>query len=432
MKILIAEDNPVSRRLLEKILEKDGHEVLSAEDGLKAFELFQKNEVSMVISDWMMPRMDGLALCRKIRSSAKENYTYIIVLTAKDQKQDLVKILNEGADDYLTKPCDRDEMRARLMTGERIINLQKKLQEAMLQVQAKNEKLEDALQKVKQTQAQILQSEKMSSIGQLAAGVAHEINNPIGFVSSNLRTLSDYQGDISSIITQNRTLITDLKETISRENLPSNVTEQVGQIMALETKVDLDFILADIPELIGDCQEGTERVKNIVLNLKDFAHPGEDKAQVTDLNKGLESTLNVVWNELKYKATVTKDYGELPLVKCYPQQLNQVFMNILVNAAQAIEDKGEIRIVTWADNGHVKVRISDTGKGIPPESISKIFDPFFTTKDVGKGTGLGLNVAYNIIQKHNANIAVESEVGKGTTFTIRLQVDPQLEKEEML
>ncbi len=432
MKILIAEDNPVSRRLLEKILEKDGHEVLSAEDGLKAFELFQKNKVSMVISDWMMPRMDGLALCRKIRSSAKENYTYIIVLTAKDQKQDLIEILNEGADDYLTKPFDRDELRARLTTGGRIIHLQKKLQEAVSQIQAKNEKLEDALQKVKQTQAQILQSEKMSSIGQLAAGVAHEINNPIGFVSSNMRTLSDYQGDVNTIITQYRTLITGLKEPLSRENLPSNIIEQVGQIMALETKVDLDFILADIPELIGDCQEGTERVKKIVLNLKDFAHPGEDKAQITDLNEGLESTLNVVSNELKYKATVTKDYGELPLVKCYPQQLNQVFMNILVNAAQAIEDRGEIRIVTRADNGHVNVRISDTGKGIPPEFISKIFDPFFTTKEVGKGTGLGMNVAYNIIQKHNAKIAVESEVGKGTTFTIRLQIDPQLENEERL
>ena len=155
-----------------------------------------------------------------------------------------------------------------------------------------------------------------------------------------------------------------------------------------------------------------------------------DKAELeyADLNKGIESTLNIVWNELKYKAQVIKDLGKIPLVKCYPQRINQVFMNILVNAAQAIEDKGEIRITTRAENGYVEIRISDTGKGIPPEVLPKIFDPFFTTKGVGKGTGLGLSMAYNIIQRHKGTIDVESEVGKGTTFIIRLGTDPDLVK----
>jgi len=207
---------------------------------------------------------------------------------------------------------------------------------------------------------------------------------------------------------------------------PDSIPKQMEQIVALESKVDINYILDDIPNLIKESQEGTERIKNIVIDLKDFAHPGEDKVQTTDINKGIESTLNIVWNELKYKAEVKKEYGHLPLVKGYPQQLNQVFMNILVNAAHAIEKRGEIRIATRAVDGYVEIEISDSGVGIPKEDLLKIFDPFFTTKEVGKGTGLGLSMAYNIIQRHKGTIDVESEVGKGTTFIIRLQTDPDL------
>jgi signal transduction histidine kinase len=190
----------------------------------------------------------------------------------------------------------------------------------------------------------------------------------------------------------------------------------------MEGQVDLDFILGDTANLIKECQEGAERIKKIVTDLKDFAHPGADKMKYADINKGLDSTLNIVWNELKYKTTVTKEYADLPEVKCYPQQLNQVFMNILLNAAQAIEKEGEIKIVTRAFDGYAEINISDTGMGIPKEKLSKIFDPFFTTKEVGKGTGLGLSVSYNIIKKHNGTIDVESTVGKGTAFTVRIPV----------
>jgi PAS domain S-box-containing protein len=274
----------------------------------------------------------------------------------------------------------------------------------------------------KRLETQLLQSEKMASIGQLAAGVAHEINNPTGFVSSNLKTLSDYQNDMLSLIKEYRNLISDLRANLGNTQVLDSLTEQAERIGALESEVDIDFIMDDTPNLIKDCQEGTERIKKIVIDLKDFAHPGEQKFQYADINKNLDSTLNVVWNELKYKATVTKEYGELPEVKCYPQQLNQVFMNLLVNAAQAIEKEGEIRISTQALDGQVQIRISDSGSGIPKENLSRIFDPFFTTKEVGKGTGLGLNVAYNIIQKHKGTIDVESEVGRGTTFRIRIPV----------
>jgi len=197
-------------------------------------------------------------------------------------------------------------------------------------------------------------------------------------------------------------------------------------IQKSKDEIDLSFILDDFKNVINESLEGMARVAKIVADLKDFAHVDKAELEHADLNKGIESTLNIVWNELKYKVKVIKDLGNIPLVKCYPQRINQVFMNILVNAAQAIEDKGQIRITTRADNGHVEIKISDTGKGLPQDVLPKIFDPFFTTKEVGKGTGLGLNMAYDIIQKHKGSIDVESEVGKGTTFIIRLRIDPDL------
>ncbi len=279
-----------------------------------------------------------------------------------------------------------------------------------------------AQEEKRKIETQLLQSEKMASIGQLAAGVAHEINNPTGFVSSNLETLSDYQNNMFSLIKEYKKLIADLKETVATAEYPGSIPEQMERIVALESEVDIDYILDDSPNLIKESLEGTERIKKIVIDLKDFAHPGDQELKYTDLNGNLESTLNIVSNELKYKATVTKDYGDLPEVQCHPQEINQVFMNLLVNAAQAIEKHGEIRIVTRAVDRYVEITISDTGAGIPEENLSKIFDPFFTTKDVGKGTGLGLNIAYNIIQNHKGTMDVKSEAGTGTTFIIRIPV----------
>ncbi len=279
------------------------------------------------------------------------------------------------------------------------------------------------VQEIKETQGQLIQQEKMASIGHLAAGVAHEINNPMGFVSSNLNTLNEYEKDIRSLVEHYRSFLSGLKETMAAEEGRKAIAEGLERVTKFEEEIDIDFVLEDVPNLIEESLEGAGRIKKIVIDLKDFAHPGEDELKITDINKNLDSTLNVVWNELKYKTKVSKDYGDLPLVQCYPQQLNQVFMNILVNAAQAIAEKGEIKITTSSENEQVRITISDTGSGIPKENLSKIFDPFFTTKEVGKGTGLGLNVAYNIIKKHNGTIEVESRLGNGTTFSIRLPVN---------
>ncbi len=287
-------------------------------------------------------------------------------------------------------------------------------------VKERTSELHGALENLQNAQSQLIQSEKMAAIGQLAAGVAHEINNPAGFVSSNMNTLADYQNDYRNLLKEYKMLVALLEKKLVREEIPLEIAEQLDCIKKFEDEVDIDFVQEDSLNLVSENMEGMERIKKIVIDLKDFAHPGKDKLQVVDINKGLESTLNVVSNELKYKATVTKDFGELPQLKCYPQQLNQVFMNILVNAAHAIENTGKIHIKTHFTEGNVEIAISDTGCGIPEENLYKIFDPFFTTKDVGKGSGLGMNIAHNIMQRHSGTIDVESSVGVGTKFIIRI------------
>ena len=195
------------------------------------------------------------------------------------------------------------------------------------------------------------------------------------------------------------------------------------KISETEKNIDLEFIMEDINELINESREGVERIKIIVIALKDFAHPGDDKIKDVNINDGIESTLNVLRNELKYKITLRTELGDIPIIQGYPQQLNQVFMNIIVNAVHAVEDKAELMIKTGVVNDHVEIVIADTGPGIPEENLSKLFDPFFTTKEVGSGTGLGLNIAFNIIQKHNGTIQVDSKPGHGATFTIKIPLN---------
>lgn len=404
-RILIAEDDATMRHILAGVLKKLGYEVTAASDGTEAWEILRKSDAPrLLILDWVMPGMDGLSLCRKIRETQTGGYIYIIMLTAQESRKDVLEGFEAGADDYLVKPVDPDELKARLKVGQRVLELEAAQKKAVMQ---------------------LLQSEKMASVGQLAAGVAHEINNPTGFVSSNLKTLSDYQKDLSRLIVEYRTLVSTLVDQPPATDVPQMLAEQARAITAIESEIDIGFILKDIPDLIEESREGTERIKKIVMDLKDFAHPGMDKTCEVDINHGIESTLNVVWNELKYNATVIKDLSDLPKIKGYPQQLNQVFMNILVNAGQAIPEKGEIQIRTRAFDGQVEIRIQDTGTGISPENLKKIFDPFFTTKEIGKGTGLGLHVVHSIVEKHRGTVEVTSEVGRGTTFTISLPVDFQ-------
>ena len=343
------------------------------------------------------------------------------------------KIISSGNLDHNVTIQSRDEVGLLGYSFNQMLDSLKRAEEQLKNYSQNLEKMVDertaelkkTLAHLQNTQSQLLQSEKMASIGQLAAGVAHEINNPVGFVKSNLGTMNEYRKDLMRLVDHYRTLeATVVKDKDMQGN--GALQKALENIQKVKEEIDLSFILDDYSNVINESFEGMARVAKIVADLKDFAHVDKAELEHADLNKGIESTLNIVWNELKYKAEVIKDLGDIPPIECYPQRLNQVFMNILVNAAQSIENKGEIRITTRADNEHVEIRISDTGTGIPPDVLPKIFDPFFTTKDVGKGTGLGLNMAYNIIQKHKGTIDVESEAGKGTTFIIRLQIEPDL------
>jgi len=282
----------------------------------------------------------------------------------------------------------------------------------LTEIKQVSEQLAAAYQDLKATHSQLLQQEKMASIGQLAAGVAHEINNPMGFISSNLGTMTKYLDRLTRFL------------ELQSAGMQGSVAEPLKEeILAARRSFKVDYILQDARALLAESRDGAERVRTIVQNLKSFSHADEAKASYVDLNDCLETTITIAWNELKYKTTLRRDYGELPPVLCLPQQLNQVFLNLLVNAAHAIETQGEISITTRGAGDRVTVAIHDTGCGIPQEIQHRVFEPFFTTKEVGKGTGLGLSISYDIIKKHGGSIEVESPPGSGTTFTITLPVE---------
>jgi signal transduction histidine kinase len=281
-----------------------------------------------------------------------------------------------------------------------------------LELQQRHGELERTYSRLAGAQEQLLQSEKMASIGQLAAGVAHEINNPIGYVHSNLGTLQEYIGALLG-------LIECYEHALQSDDPKAHLEDARGK----RERLDIDFIVGDLPKLMAESREGIERVTKIVQDLKDFSHAGADEAmRPADLHKGLESTLNIVWNDLKYKVRLEKHYGELPLVVCHQSEINQVLMNLLINAGQSIENRGSIVIATGAEYGEAWISIADTGCGMSAEALQHIFEPFYTTKPIGRGTGLGLAIAYSIIAKHHGRIEVSSTLGEGSAFRVVLPV----------
>ena len=285
------------------------------------------------------------------------------------------------------------------------------LKKAAEELTRKNLRLNEALAALKRTQAKVLHQEKMASIGQLAAGVAHEINNPIGFINSNLSTLGKYLSRLSGFLSVQ-------SECIAAGAPP----EQVESVRRQRAGLKIDYIVKDLEDLVRESLEGAERVRSIVADLKSFTRVDESEYKKVDLNDCLRTTINIAWNEIKYKATLKKELGEIPRTRCYPQQMNQVFMNLLVNAAHAIERQGVITVRSWEEDGYICVSVADTGRGIPEANLNRIFEPFFTTKEVGEGTGLGLSITYDIVKKHNGEITVRSEPGMGTVFTVRIPV----------
>lgn len=397
--ILLIEDNPGDARLILELLKETGDMHLSSwqstlEDGLRALE---DAPADAVLLDLGLPDSTGLTAVQQL--GAAHPRLPVIILTGNRQEQLAEQALQEGAQDFLNK----GELTPRIL--ERAIHHAIERQRLISELMDASEKLEAANHQLKSTQAQMLHGEKMASIGQLAAGVAHEINNPVGFVRSNLGSLHKY--------------LARLKEYIAMQD-QGRSTEDIEQA---KRTLKIDYILSDAPDLIQESLQGTDRIQAIVQNLKSFSRSEGDKPVSADINACLESTIQIAWNELKYKTDLIRNLGELAPLTCFPNQLNQVFLNLLVNAAQAIVDHGEITVRTWQAHDAIHVSIKDTGCGIAPEHLQRIFEPFFTTKDVGKGTGLGLSISYDIIRKHGGDMRVESSPA-GTTFTIHLPLTP--------
>jgi PAS domain S-box-containing protein len=359
---------------------------------------------STFVSKMVDKNGDFLALVWFQRDITQRKRYHEEMIRIEKEKAETLRILHEN-ESAINKSLNK----ARRELLEKNLELEKRT----FELEAEKKRLKEAYVKLNQMQSQLVQSEKLASLGELAAGVAHELNNPISFVNSNLGTLAEYVKEIKKLLEKYEKTGGIIQKNKSEEKLSQEIDE-------LKKQINLDFVLGDFDKIISESQEGTQRVKSIVQNLRDFSHVDKGEFKFADINQGIESTLNIVWNELKYKAEVIKEYGDIPQIKCLSQQLNQVFMNLLVNAAQAITTHGQIKIKTYRKDEDIIIEISDTGEGIPKENISRIFEPFFTTKEVGKGTGLGLSVAYGIIQKHNGKIEVESEVNKGTTFRVIL------------
>ncbi len=404
MKVLIADDDPVARRLLESFLTKWGNPVVAAADGAAAWQLFQAEEFPIVITDWMMPEVDGLELIRRIRAHPRPGYVYAILLTALSQKADLVQGMEAGADDFLSKPFDREELRVRLRQGERVIRLERSLAE-------QNRVL-------RETQAALVQQEKLASLGQLAAGVAHEINNPVAYVSNNLAVLRrDVLGVLGLLDTYRA----------GRDKLQQTAPDLAAAAAAREDELDLAYVRDTLPRLFDKTLEGLQRVRDIVRNLGDFARLDEADSKEVDLNAALASTAEVLRHELSQRQVeVRTQFGELPPVLCHPAKINQVFLNVLRNAAQASAPGGVVDVRTRAVPGTgVEVEVEDHGCGIRPEHLPRIFEPFFTTRPVGQGAGLGLAVSYGVVRDHGGTIDVDSAPDRGSTFRIRLPLRPR-------
>lgn len=282
---------------------------------------------------------------------------------------------------------------------------------------------------MKQLQRQVTQSEKMASIGQLAAGVAHEINNPMGFIHANLFQLGEYLEELSRVWGR----IGPLRKAVAAGEFET-ARRLGGELEKLARETDADYLVDDATKAVRESLEGSERIRHIVRDLRAFAHQGTDDRVEADLNQCLDSTAHIVWTMMKHSVVLTKDYRELPPVRCFPMQLKQVFMNLLVNAYQAIEERddcerGQIRLRTRPLEEAVEIEVEDNGVGIPPEQVERIFEPFFTTKDVGDGTGLGLSTSYNIVRRHGGTLEVSSETGVGTRFRVRLPRNGQAGEE---
>jgi two-component system, NtrC family, sensor kinase len=403
--ILIVDDTPTNLKVLFELLNQSGFKVSVAKSGESALEKVHQALPDLILLDVMMPGIDGFETCRRLQADLRTKDIPVIFMTVLSDVVDKVNGLNLGAVDYITKPIEQQEVLARVK-----VHLE-----------------------LRKAQLRLLQEEKMAALGQLVAGVAHEINNPVNFIYANLPHAKKYTHELLKLI--------DLYQIHTPQLIP--------EVQAYLEEIDWAFLKEDLPQLLHSMEVGAERILEIVRSLKVFSHRDESESKPVDIHEGIDSTLMLLSRRLQAKSghqdllnadvEVIKEYGDLPLIEGYPGQLNQVFMNILVNAIDAINEKMEVRqnnphsdsqnftpkitICTEVtqDKNHVVIRISDNGIGMPEDLSQKIFEQFFSTKPVGQGTGLGLSISRQIIvTKHQGTIEVYSAPEKGSEFVITL------------
>jgi len=397
------------------------HSAYGGEEGLSLLRaaMAEQRPYALAFVDMRMPQgWDGAKTIEQLWMVAPELQVVVCTAYSDYSWDDLLSRLH-GHDRLLIlkKPFDNIEVQqmANTLSNKWDMARRASLQTLHLEqlVEQRTQALQLEINERKHLESQLVQSEKLASLGQLAAGVAHEINNPVGFISSNLSTLDGYFNQLQQMLEAYQH---------SEASIPGQ--DQRDRLKALRTELELEFLKEDIPVLIRESKDGIGRVVQIVKDLKNFSRVDNDQTwQFANLQQGIDSTLNIVASELKYKADVIKHYTPLPDIECLASQLNQVVMNLVINAAQAMgPERGIITISNGVDGENIWLEVADNGCGIAPDAVQKIFDPFFTTKPVGEGTGLGLSLSYGIVKKHRGAISVSSELGKGTTFRVVLPI----------
>ncbi|MEM9539168.1 MAG: response regulator [Cyanobacteria bacterium P01_E01_bin.42] len=419
-KILAVDDTPANLEILMEVLSSVGYMVSTVTSGDRALRWLQKKVPALILLDIQMPGIDGFETCRQIKANPETANIPIIFITALSDTESIIKGFSLGAVDYITKPFREVELLARVKTH---INLHLFSRQLAEQVQDRTSKLQIARKQLTQSQLQMIQSEKMASLGNLVAGVAHEINNPIGFLNGSMPNGRSYMSDLFEYI----------------ELYQKYYPDAADEIIEKAEDIDLEFLTQDFPKLFDSMEEAIDRIKSISTGLRNFSRVDTEKKAYANLHDGIESALLILKYRLKanqYRPAIhiIKEYGNFPAIECFPGQLNQVFMNILANAIDAFDEVAEessfekigenpqhIQIKTESQDGKIKVCIADNGKGMSAAIKDKIFDQGFTTKKIGKGTGLGMAIAHQIVtEKHGGAIACHSELGKGVEFIIIL------------
>lgn len=405
-RILIVDDEDLIRETFASFLEEN-YTCKTAASSDEALAHLADDDYALVLSDIQMPGRNGVELLREIRTRYPD--IAVIMCSGIDRPQRIRDALRLGAVDYLIKPCELEvlsfcveralERRELMLTARRY---RADLERQNIELSAQKAELE-------RLHAQIIHSEKMAGLGQLAAGVAHELNNPAGFIYGNMDLIKVYLGRLEQVLS-----------IYQRVSLPP---AEAAELELTRAEIGYDELLPELRSMVDDCLEGADRIRDVVQNLRLFSRIDDAECKRVDLHEGIDSTLRLLSRYYgSGRVRLVREYGKLPLVDCYAGQLNQVWTNLLVNAAQAITGAGEVRISSRVEDEMVVISIGDTGSGIDPDKLNRIFEPFFTTKPVGEGTGLGLSISYGIIEKHCGSITVESIVGAGTTFSVAIPI----------